>query len=378
MDCEPRLSQSEDVICLSLQTITDTEEEVNRHRVQNTGKQCFRKTVLESPPSEDRKRPISVRYQSANTTHTTCPVHSVNTNSDNYNAPMYTKHPNVNKCPVHSIETSTEDYFSPLRYKNPHNIVKTCPVHYSETYSENYPLYSRNSNLPNNQGYSNNTNWGKEQYYNGGYGYQGQTIMYQEPIKESGSHSKEVTQTDRTVERKSDAVGEKESSSAVAKKPSLVCAPKEVYFPFLSSTVQSQTSNFDNVVKAEQCTHAPVACSKQDVCPKCPPPPMVTHCPAYDYLTFNQFRELSQLFKFTRTNFFRFLFLLLFTIVYFLLVYCLLVWLIETLTVGFGDWRQVPGPDCTKCVNEEKNFRRQRNFWDALQPRATDLWKQCY
>ncbi|KAI5742017.1 hypothetical protein M8J77_002201 [Diaphorina citri] len=122
----------------------------------------------------------------------------------------------------------------------------------------------------------------------------------------------------------------------------------------------------------------------------CPPPPTpslepseepptkdkqedeeTNYCPAYDYLTFNQFREIIQLFKLPFKHFFRFLFLLLFTILYFLVVFCLFLCLIDQLRIGFQSGEVIiASPDETGPMPD-------RSIWDILQPKATDLWRQC-
>lgn len=95
------------------------------------------------------------------------------------------------------------------------------------------------------------------------------------------------------------------------------------------------------------------------------------NCPAYDYLTFNQFQELGMLMRLPcKGFFFRFLFILLMSLIYFLIALCLFFYLCDKLEIGF-----IGTPSEHKT---EAEVVTDKNFWDVITPRTSDLWRQCF
>lgn len=103
---------------------------------------------------------------------------------------------------------------------------------------------------------------------------------------------------------------------------------------------------------------------------------MVAHCPAYDYLTFNQFQELKQLSilpcEGSIKSFVRFAILLLMTIVYFYLTFLLLLYLIEKLQIGFLGFEL----DSMENEGATTATRVNKKFWEVIKPKKADLWRQ--
>ncbi|KAL1457813.1 hypothetical protein WDU94_008006 [Cyamophila willieti] len=145
----------------------------------------------------------------------------------------------------------------------------------------------------------------------------------------------------------------------------------------------AQTCNYSKCdTPAQICNYskcgAPMPAPVEEICPE-EHLPVSAHCPAYDYLTFNQFREIKELLKVSCKHFFRFLFLLVFIIFYFLIASCIMIWLIEKLQIGFERGSTSCDSDaCSIIPAKVRTCTRDRNIWDALRPRTSDLWRQCF
>lgn len=104
------------------------------------------------------------------------------------------------------------------------------------------------------------------------------------------------------------------------------------------------------------------------------------HCPAYDYLTFNQFQEFCELFKLPCKGikgFFQFIFLLILTMLYFYFAFLLFHLLIEKLKIGFLGFEIQFSEKNSEAVTTTTTTT-DRKFWQVIRPKANDLWRQCF
>ncbi|KAI5698411.1 hypothetical protein M8J76_014191 [Diaphorina citri] len=93
-------------------------------------------------------------------------------------------------------------------------------------------------------------------------------------------------------------------------------------------------------------------------------------CPgAYDYLTFNQFREVKELLGFFKKDKLKFFLLTLVALLYFAAIFGLYMVIVKNLNISFS------GPSPVAPGKGKGSL--SRSYWEILRPKLTDLWRQC-